>query len=77
VLITKHNAPQAVVISFERYQALTQTAPPDLDLLTEEFDELVQRMQAPEAKEGVLAALRASPEEIARAAVAYAQRDRP
>jgi antitoxin Phd len=73
VMITKHNATQAVVMSIEQYEALTQAPRPDLNLLTEEFDAMVERMQTPEAGAGLLAAFRASPEELSRAAVAAAK----
>src|SRR4051794_3396970 len=70
VMITKHNATQAVVMSVERYEALTRAPRPDLNLLSEEFDAMVARMQTPEAHAGLLAAFRASPEELSQAAVA-------
>jgi prevent-host-death family protein len=81
VAITRYGATKAVVMSAATYQALTgvnldrPTADsPDLDLLAKEFDELLLQMQRPEAIEGVRAALRAPPEELARIAVAMAQR---
>ncbi|HET7463063.1 MAG TPA: type II toxin-antitoxin system prevent-host-death family antitoxin, partial [Longimicrobium sp.] len=70
VLITKHNATQAVVMPVDRYKALTGLNSPDLNLLTQEFDELVRRMQTVEVQEAVNAAFWASPEELSRAAVA-------
>lgn len=73
VLIKKHNVTQAVVMSMDRYEALTGAGDPDLDALTAEFDELLERMQAPGTEEAMLAAFRASPEELARAAVAGAK----
>jgi antitoxin Phd len=68
VLITRHNAAQAVVISFERYQELTRGEVPTLDALSAEFDELLAKMQRPEVQAAALEAFRASPEELARAA---------
>jgi len=76
VLITRRDEPQAVVMSIERYEALTGSTSPDLDTLTAEFDQLLERMQTPEAQAGLQAAFRASPEELSRAAVAAARRDR-
>lgn len=73
VLITKHNTTQAVVMSVDRYQALTRTEFPDLDALTAEFDEMLVRMQDPGAEEAMLKAFRASPEELGRAALAAAK----
>lgn len=75
VFITRHNTKQAVVMSVEQYEALTGEGTPDLDTLTAEFDRLLERMQAPGALEGMLAALRVSPEQFGRAAVAAARRD--
>jgi prevent-host-death family protein len=75
VLITKHNATQAVVISVDRYQALTSVPDPDLDALTAEFDALLKEMQAPGAEEAMLEAFRASPEELGQAAIAAAKRN--
>ncbi|HET7231541.1 MAG TPA: type II toxin-antitoxin system prevent-host-death family antitoxin [Longimicrobium sp.] len=79
VLITRQGSASAVVMSVAGYQALTgvnfDRPRVDLDLLAKEFDELFLGMQTPEAREGALAALRASPEELGRIAVAAAQRD--
>jgi antitoxin Phd len=74
VLITKHNATHAVVISVEFYEALTRTVMPDLDALTAEFDEMLERMQRPEVRAGIRAGLSASPAELGRVARAAAQR---
>lgn len=76
VLIKKHNATRAVVISADRYEALTRNESPALDLLTAEFDDMLARMQAPGAREGMQAAFDASPDELGRAAVAVATRRR-
>jgi antitoxin Phd len=74
VFITRHSAKQAVVMSVEQYDALTGERTPDLDTLTAEFDELLERMQTPASIDGMVAAFRASPEELGRAAVAAARR---
>jgi len=74
VMITKHNTTQAVVMSVEEYDALTQAPAPELDLLTAEFDELLLRMQTPHARAGLRDAFGASPDELSRAAVAAARR---
>ena len=74
VLITKHDVPQAVVISADRYEALTRTEAPSLDLLTAEFDAMLERMQLPEVQAGTQAGLSASPAELGRAALAAEQR---
>lgn len=74
VLITKHNATHAVVISVTLYEALTRTVMPDLDALTAEFNDILARMQEPGSEEAMLRAFRASPEELGRLALAAAQR---
>ncbi len=74
VLITKHNATQAVVMSVDRYEALTRAEMPSLDALTAEFDAMLERMQAPGAEAAMLEAFRASPEELGQTAVAAAKR---
>jgi prevent-host-death family protein len=72
VVITRRNATQAVVISVERYEALTRTEEPGLDALAAEYDDLLAKMSTPAAREGVLRAIRSSPDELARIAVAAA-----
>jgi len=74
VLITKRNAAQAVVMSVERYEALTRGTSSGLDELTADFDDLLRRMRSPEARAGLRDGFRASPDELSRAAVAAAQR---
>lgn len=74
VFITKHDAPKAVLLSVEDYEALVASRGRSLDALTCEFDALFERMQAPGARERVLAAFRASPEELGAAAVAEARK---
>lgn len=73
VLITKRNATQAVVMSVDRYEALTRGASSELDTLTAEFNDLLSRMQTPQAKAGLHDAFWASPDELARAAVVAAR----
>lgn len=75
VVITRHDTPEAVVISVEEYEALTRGAGAELDALTAEFDAMLERMQAPAARAGVRAAFGASPDELSRAAVAAARRE--
>jgi prevent-host-death family protein len=69
VAITKHNTPKAVLLSYAEFQALTRSSSPVLDELTEEFDELLQRMQTPKARAAVETAFDATPQELGRAAV--------
>ncbi|AFJ35424.1 type II toxin-antitoxin system prevent-host-death family antitoxin [Mycobacterium intracellulare] len=73
VVITKHNTPRAVLLSYAEFEALAATAAPALDDLSERFDELLATMQTPKAKAGVAAAFDATPEELGAAAVKAAR----
>jgi antitoxin Phd len=74
-VITKHDTPRAVLLSYAEFEALTASATPVLDDLSERFDELVATMQTPEAKAGVTAAFAATPEELGAAALKAARAD--
>jgi antitoxin Phd len=76
VVITKHNTPRAVLLSYAEFEALTASATPALDDLSERFDTLLATMQTPEAKAGVAAAFDATPEELGAAAVKAARASR-
>ena len=76
VAITKHNTPKAVLLSYAEFEALTKSAAPVLDELTDEFDELLAGMQTPESKSAMAAAFDATPEELGSAAVSAARRPR-
>jgi antitoxin Phd len=69
VVITKHDTPRAVLLSYAEFEALTKSATPSLNDLSERFDELLASMQTPKAKAGVAAAFDATPEELGAAAV--------
>lgn len=73
VLITKRNVTQAVVISAERYEALTRAEAPQLDELTAEFDAMLAGMQGPASREAMRAAFASSPDELGQTAFAAAQ----
>lgn len=73
VVITKHNTPRAVLLSYAEFEALTASSTPALNDLSERFDELLATMQTPEAKAGVAAAFDATPEELGAAAVKAAR----
>lgn len=74
VVVTKHDAPKAVIISVEHFDALSSGARRSLDALTAEFDALLEGMQTPAARSGMKAAFGASPKELGRAAVTAARR---
>jgi prevent-host-death family protein len=74
VVITKHDAPKAVLISIDEFEALSQAPQRDLDSLTREFDALFERMQTPKARAGMKAAFSASPKKLSKAAVSAASK---
>jgi PHD/YefM family antitoxin component YafN of YafNO toxin-antitoxin module len=75
-VITKHDAPKAVLISIDEFNGLPRPREINLDTLTQYFDALLDRMQLPEARAAMQAAFDASPAELGRAAVAGARRRR-
>ncbi|MBI1735684.1 MAG: type II toxin-antitoxin system Phd/YefM family antitoxin [Candidatus Rokubacteria bacterium] len=74
VVITKRDAPKAVLVSVEEFNALARTAERTLDTLSNEFDAMLARMQTRQARAGMKAAFDASPERLGRAAVAAARK---
>jgi len=70
VVITKHDAPRAVLISVENFNALSGAAQTKLDTLSQEFDALLARMQTVEARRGMKAAFGAPGKRLGKAAVA-------
>jgi antitoxin Phd len=73
VVITKHGAPRAVLISVERFSALSGAAETKLDALNHEFDALLDQMQTPKARRGMKTAFAASAKELGKTAVAAAR----
>jgi antitoxin Phd len=76
VAITRHDAPRAVLVSYEEFQSLVKARSQDLRDLGAEYDVLLARMQAPKAKKAMAAAFNASPAELGRAAVRSAEGER-
>lgn len=74
VVVTRHDAPKAVIISIDEFNALSAGATRELNTLASEFDALLDRMQTPEARAGMKAAFKASPEELGKAAVTAARK---
>src|ERR1700755_1809266 len=74
VVITKHDTPRAVLLSYAEFEALTASATPALDDLSGRFDALLATMQTRAAKAGVAAAFDAFAEEMGTAAVQAARR---
>jgi len=76
VVITRHDAPRVVILSFDDFEELARAREPGLGALEARFDELLTAMQKPGARRGVRAALGATSEELGRAAVAAARKPR-
>jgi antitoxin Phd len=74
VAITKHDAPKAVLISYDEFQALMRARSPGLDELGRQFDALLEGLQAPKARKGMAAAFDAPPARLGRAAVKAAKK---
>jgi antitoxin Phd len=74
VVITKHDAPKAILLSVDEFNALTRTTENKLDSLTADFDAMLVRMQTPRARSGMQAAFGASPRALGRAAVTAARK---
>jgi len=74
VAITRHDAPKAVLVSYEDFEALVKGQ--NLNDLGAEFDALLDRMQTPKARKGARAAFNAAPAQLGRAAVKSARKRR-
>jgi prevent-host-death family protein len=74
VVITKHDAPKAILLSVDEFNALTRTTESKLDSLSADFDAMLARMQTPRARSGMRAAFGASPKALGRAAVTAARK---
>jgi antitoxin Phd len=74
VVITKHDAPKAILISVDEFNALSQAGEKKLDSLTNEFDALLAQMQTPHARAAMRSAFEASPQQLGEAAVAAARK---
>lgn len=73
VVITKHDAPKAVLISVENFNALSGAVDTKLDTLSRDFDVLLARMQTSKSRRGMRAAFAASGKRLGKAAVAAAR----
>lgn len=74
VMITKHDAVKAVLVSVEEFTALAGAREPALDTLSREFDRLLARMQTPKSRAGMRSAFEATPRQLGQAAVEGARR---
>jgi len=74
VAILRHKMPDAVLISARDYVEFMKLRRERLNFLTQRYDDMVARMQTPEAVAGVDALFSASSEDLGSAAVAAAKR---
>lgn len=77
VYITKYDRPAAVVLSIDRFEALSRSDSdsPRLEELTREFDDRVARMQTPDAAVGADAFFGLGTEDLGEAALRGARRN--
>ena len=74
VLITRHDAARAVLLSVEEYEALLARVPDPLQALGAEFESLVTRMRKPKARMAGRTLFKATGAELGKAAVAGARK---
>jgi antitoxin Phd len=74
VVITKHDAPRAVLISMDKFKALQDAPQLKLKTLSAQFDALLDRMQTPQARRGMSVAFNASSKQLGKAAVVAARK---
>lgn len=76
VVITRHDRPRAVIVSFEDFQELLRGRESSLGELEARFDELLAGMQKPASKKAIAAAFAAAPAQLGRAAAAAQRKHR-
>ncbi len=76
VVITRHDAPKAVLLAMDEYQDLVGRSARRLDTLTAEFDSLLADLQRPAVQAQLEAAFGADSAELGSAAVAAAAKPR-
>ncbi|MEO8383632.1 MAG: type II toxin-antitoxin system prevent-host-death family antitoxin [Betaproteobacteria bacterium] len=69
VAITKHDTTKYVLLPVEEFESLVATCQPSLSTLTVEFDNLLAKMQTPQARTGIQSAFAMSPKQLGKAAV--------
>jgi len=75
VVVTRHDQPSMVLMSIDRYLKLREAAEPDLNNLTERFDAMYARMQAPGVADAMEDVFGMDPEALGDAAVQAAERE--
>jgi prevent-host-death family protein len=76
VVITKHDTPKAVMLSYEEFMGLSDRGVRQLNTLSAEFDALLTSMQQPKARAGIKKAFKMSPVQSGKAAVAAGKKRR-
>jgi antitoxin Phd len=74
VVITRRDAPKAVMVGFEEFESLTRRNVRTLNTLSEVFDARLAQMQTAKARAATRKAFDASPKQLGRAAVRAARR---
>jgi prevent-host-death family protein len=74
VAITRHDTTKAVLLSVAEFESLVSARSQPLDVLTNEFDELLAGMQTQKSRKGMKAAFNASSVQLGRAAVKGARK---
>jgi len=74
VAVCRHDKPRGVLLSIEKYEALTERDPDWLDDLKHECAAMLDAMQSPEQKAAAIRLFEATPEELGEAAVRGVQR---
>lgn len=74
IVITKHDDPKAVLLSWDEFEALASAPSNQLTALAGEFDSLLARMQTPRAHKGMKRAFDSTPGELGKAAIAASRR---
>ena len=67
---------KAVLLSFDEFESFSSARSDTLEGLSSKFENLLERMQAPAAKNGLEAAFHAEPAELGQAAAKAARRQR-
>jgi prevent-host-death family protein len=74
VVVTKHGAPKAVMVSMEEFETLARAGEAQLETLSRHFDAQLVGMQTRDARVAMKAAFDASPKQLGKAAIAVARR---
>ena len=74
VLITRHETPRAAVVPIAEFERLSGTPDRVLSGLSKKYDAMLARMQSPEARKRMKAAFKATPKQLAEAALEFARK---